>query len=130
MLPWGDVMSMPHRYLALFEPELAAGERLLAVANADLWFRYRRLGLTDRRLIVIERGGLRRPWQGRTVRSIPLPEIVAIEARGGRLQQSVTLRLRDGRVVGYALPSFSRGTAPFLHALRRVTAGQDVARPR
>lgn len=123
-------MPMPRRYLALFEPELAPGERLLAVANADLWFRYRRLGLTDRRLIAVERGGLRRPWQGRTVRSIPLPEIVAIEARGGRLQQTVTLRLRDGRVVGYALPSFSRGTAAFLHALRQVTAGQDIARSR
>ncbi len=121
---------MPRRYLALFKPELAPNERLLAVANADLWFRYRRLGLTDRRLIAVERGGLRRPWQGRTVRSIPLPEIAGIEVQGGRLQQAVTLHLRDGRVVGYALPSFSRGTAPFLRALRQAIAQKDTACPR
>ncbi len=115
-------MPVPHRYVVLFEPELVPGERLVAVANADLWFRYRRLGLTDRRLIAVERGGLRRPWQGRSVHSIALSEIADIDVQRGRLQQSVTVRLRDGRTVGYALPSFSRGTAPFLRALQATIA--------
>ncbi len=118
---------MPRRYLALFEPELVPGERLLAVANADLWFPYRRLGLTDRRLIAVERGGLRRPWRGRSVRSIPLSEVADIDVRRGRLQQTVTVRLRNGHAVGYALPSFSRGTAPFLRALQQGIAAQSTA---
>ncbi|MER3419439.1 MAG: hypothetical protein C4290_02460 [Chloroflexota bacterium] len=120
-------MPIPRRYLALFKPELASGEQLLVVANADLWFRYRRLGLTDRRLIAVERGGLRRPWRGRWVRGIPLPEIAGIEVRRGRLQHTVTVRLRGGGAVGYALPSFSRGTVPFLRALEAAIARYGAA---
>lgn len=120
-------MPIPERFLRLFAPELQAGEEVRSVANADLWLRYRRLALTDRRLLVVERGGVRRPLRGRAVTSLPLAEIAAFRVCPGRIQWQVTFRTRQGVMHGFALPAFSRGTPRFGAALRRALAEREAA---
>jgi hypothetical protein len=120
-------MPVPERYRRLFIPELEPGEELRAAANADLWLRYRRLALTDRRILVVERGGVRRPWRRRAVTALPLDAVRSYHVRGGRVQSEVRFELEDGRRYGYALPAISRGTGPFLAAVRRALAGRERA---
>ncbi len=116
-------MPIPERYLKLFVPELEPSEQVRSAANADLWLRYRRLALTDRRLLVVERGGVRHLRRGRTVTSIPLVRIVSVDVRADRLQTRVLFRTTDGAAHGFALPTISRGTAPFVAAVRRAVGG-------
>lgn len=118
-------MPMPERLRRLFEPELQPGEQVRAVANADLWLRYRRLALTDRRVLVVERGGVRRPRGGRQVTSLSLNDIASFCIRGGVLQHEVVFRSRSGAAHGYALPAISRATAGFENALRRALTDRE-----
>lgn len=115
-------MAIPARFTRLFEPELEPGETIRSVANADLWLRYRRLALTDRRVLVVERGGVRNPFGGRKLASIPLATIHGVEVRSGRLVTHLTLRT-DFSALDYALPSFARGTARFARAVERAVHG-------
>lgn len=115
-------MPIPDRYLRLFAPLLEPGETVRAAANADLWLRYRRLALTDRRVLVVERGGVRRPLARQRVTSLPLAEITGLSTRANRVRHALVLHLRDGSRRGYALPSFSPGTARFVAALRSALA--------
>ncbi len=118
----GHVMAVPARYARVFGPLLQPGETLWAAANADLWFRYRRLALTDRRLLVVERGGVRHP-RGRVDKiSVPLTDIAAARMRRGRLVAHLEVDLVGGRRLAYALPSFSPGTPRFLAAVREAAA--------
>src|SRR5215207_3042204 len=105
-------MAIPGRFTRLFEPELEPGETIRSVANADLWLRYRRLALTDRRVLAVERGGVRNPFGKRKVTSIPLAAIAGVEVRPGKLVTHLTLRT-DFSVIDYALPSIARGTVLF-----------------
>ncbi len=113
-------MPIPGRYLRLFRDELEPGEQVRSAANADLWLRYRRLALTDRRLLVVERGGVRYPRRGRRVTSIPLGQIASVDVRAGRIQTRVVFRMRDSASHSFALPTISRGTAPFVAAVRSL----------
>jgi hypothetical protein len=117
-------MPIPERYRRLFVPVLEPGERLVSAANADLWLRYRRLALTNRRVLVVERGGVRKPWGGRRVTSLPLHEIVSVESTANAVQHTIRIVLRDGSRKGYALPSFSRGTKRFAAALEKTVTAQ------
>jgi hypothetical protein len=122
-------MPIPDRYLRLFAPELEPGETVVSAANADLWLRYRRIALTDRRVLVVERGGLRHPRGGRRVTSLRLDQITGVEVRANRMQHTLLLTLRDQPPRGYALPSFSRGTRPFVSAVQRAAAGAHLSQP-
>lgn len=133
-------MPIPERVRRLFAPELEPGEAIRAVANADLWLRYRRLALTDRRLLVVERGGVRRPWGGRRITSVPLACIARFHVTANPVQTTVRLRLdrpatgaaepaRGGRALGFALPTVSRATPAFVAALRRELAGRERVSP-
>lgn len=113
-------MAIPERYRRLFEPELEPGELVVSAGNADLWLRYRRMALTDRRLLIVERGGVRNPFGGRRVTSVPLSDITSVQASANPIQQHLKFRLRDGSVRGYALPSFSQGSARFVQAVSRA----------
>lgn len=117
-------MAIPERYRRLFEPELETGERIVSAGNADLWLRYRRMALTDRRLLIVERGGVRNPFGGRRVTSIPLGDIASAAASGNAVQQTITLRMRDGTRKSYALPSFSQGTGRFIRQLGEAVSLQ------
>jgi hypothetical protein len=120
-------MPIPARYLRLFEPELEPGERIVSAGNADLWLRYRRMALTDRRILVVERGGVRNPWGGRRVTSLPLTDVIDVKIAGNAIQQTITLRLRAGTRKAYALPSFSQGTDRFIREVLRA-AGDGANR--
>ena len=111
-------MAVPARYQRLFLPYLQAGEEVRAAANADLWLRYRRLALTDRRLLCVERGGLRRPWGGARMSALPLAGIRAVTVQTNPLQTTLTIATQDGSTVSYALPTISRSVTRFIEALR------------
>lgn len=119
-------MAIPGRFTRLFEPELEQGEAIRAVANADLWLRYRRLALTDRRVLAVERGGVRNPFGKRKVTSIPLAAIASVDVRTGRIVTHLTLRT-DFSVFDYAMPSFSRGVAQFARAVHQAVHGKAPA---
>jgi hypothetical protein len=121
-------MPVPARYQRLFEPELEPGERLISAGNADLWLRYRRMALTDRRLLVVERGGVRNPFGGRRVTSLPLEDISSVDTAANAVQHTIHLRLGDGSRRSFALPSFSSGTARFATALRDTIAARASGR--
>ena len=121
-------MPIPERYRRLFEPELEPGERIVSAGNADLWLRYRRMALTDRRLLVVERGGVRNPWGGRRVTSLPLEDISSVDRTVNPVQHTVHLRLSDGSRRSFALPSFSPGTVRFTTALRDAITARARAR--
>lgn len=112
-------MAIPGRFTRLFEPELEPGETIRSVANADLWLRYRRLALTNRRVLAVERGALRNPFGKRKVTSIPLAAIAGVEVRPGRLITHLTLRT-DFSVLDFAMPSFARGTMRFARAVEQA----------
>ncbi len=110
-------MSLPERYVKLFGPLLGPTESLRAAANADLWFRYRRLALTDQRLLCLERGGLRHlPGYYRLI-TFPLGELATVDIHRGRVQITLTLVLKSGARFAYGLPAFSKGTARFCAAM-------------
>lgn len=113
-------MPVPARYQTMFGPALQPGEELRAAANADLWLRYRRLALTDRRLLCLERGGLRNPRGGRRLSAIPLDTIQTVAVHRNRIQTTIALTLTGGERIAYALPTFSKGTTRFCAAIARA----------
>lgn len=119
-------MAIPGRFTRLFEPELQPGETIRAVANADLWLRYRRLALTDRRVLAVERGGMRNPFGKRKVTSLPVAAIAGVDVRAGRLITHLTLRT-DFSVIDFALPSFARGTRRFARSVEQAVHGKARA---
>ena len=122
-------MPLPARVQELFGPELEEGETLRSAANADLWLRYRRLGLTDRRLIAVERGGVRNPLGGRRVTSIPLTDVLRYEIRRNTVQAELALQTRNGARRAFAMPAFSKGTPRFLAAVERALGERPSPSP-
>lgn len=111
-------MPVPERHVKLFRPELEPGETVRSAANADLWFRYRRLALTDRRLIVVERGAVRHPRGGRRVLSLPLSRIRSVGVGRSPLVTQLVVGLDNGESHSFALVSFSAGTRRFVGNLQ------------
>ena len=114
-------MPVPQTLLRWFESELAPGEEARSAANADLWLRYRRLMLTDRRIVAVERFNVRYPRRGRLVVSTPLDRITGYHLERGRFV--TTLRLdtdKGGRM--YQLLNRSLGTRRFVAAVEEALA--------
>jgi hypothetical protein len=89
-------MPIPHTLLRWFEGELEPGEIVRSAANADLWLRYRRLVLTDRRILAVERFNVLRPTLGRIVESTPLGSIRAFHVERGRFITTLRLETEQG----------------------------------
>lgn len=119
-------MPVPQTLLRWFESELQPGEDVRSAANADLWLRYRRLVLTDRRILAVERFNVMRPRQGRTVESIPLESIEGYELERGRFVTTLRLRTASGPRV-YRMLNRSLGTGRFAAAVeQRLTVSPLV----
>ncbi len=117
-------MPVPERYVELFGRYLSRTETLRGAANADLWLRYRRLALTDQRLLCLERGGLRHLPKYYRLTTIPLRRITAVDVQAGRVQTTLTVMIEGGGRFSYGLPSFSKGTDRFCAALRAAVGGE------
>jgi|GEM_PF-2319744 len=113
-------MPLPQTLLRWFESELAPGEEVRSAANADLWLRYRRLVLTDRRLLSVERFNARHPRRGRQVDSIPLKSIQQIQIRRGRMVTTLRFHTSAGTRT-FQLLNRSLGTGRFVAAVRDLT---------
>jgi hypothetical protein len=122
-------VPIPERFRRLFSPELASGEQIRAVSNADLWLRYRRIAITDRRVLVVERGAVRRPRGGRRVTSILLTDIADVTSSASPIATEVVFHTRDGSRHGYAMPTFSRGTKRFASSVRGLVLGDLTPNP-
>lgn len=109
-------MPIPETLLRWFESELEPGEEVRAAANADLWLRYRRLVLTDRRILAIERFNVRHPRRGRTVESTPLNAIRGHHVHRGRVVTTLRLEADAGPRV-YRMLNRSLGTGRFAAAV-------------
>lgn len=119
-------MPVPQTLLRWFESELAPDEPVLSAANADLWLRYRRLVLTDRRILAVERFNLLHPRRGRVVEATPLDAIQRWQVRRGRFV--TTLRLKtpaDTRT--YGMLNRSLGTGRFAAAVESALANTGAA---
>ncbi len=114
-------MPIPQTLLRWFESELEPGEAVRSAANADLWLRYRRLVLTDRRILAVERFNVLHPLRGRTVESTPLAEIRGYDLRRGRFVTTLRLETVAGPRV-YLLLNRSLGTGRFVAAVERALA--------
>ena len=121
-------MPIPQTLLRWFEAELEPGETVRSAANADLWLRYRRLVLTDRRVLAVERFNVLRPLRGRTVESTPLGSIRGYEIERGRLVTTLRLETTDGPRV-YRMLNRSLGTGRFAAAVEAVLAPSLVRFP-
>ena len=119
-------MPIPQTLLRWFEAELEPGEVVLSAANADLWLRYRRLVLTDRRILAVERFNVRRPRRGRTVESTPLASIHGYDVQRGRFVTTLRLETSAGRRV-YQMLNRSLGTGRFAAAVEQAVATQSEA---
>ena len=118
-------MPIPETLLRWFESELEPGEHVRSAANADLWLRYRRLVLTDRRILAVERFNVLHPFRGRSAESTPLASIRAADLHRGRLV--TTLRLEtDAGVRVYRLLNRSLGTARFAAAVERTFGSRGL----
>lgn len=116
-------MPVPETLLRWFESELRPGESVRSAANADLWLRYRRLVLTDRRIIAVERFNVLHPRRGRTVESTDLDSVIGYNLVRGRFATTLRLDTVGGTRV-YRLLNRSLGTGRFAAAVERVlTAG-------
>ena len=119
-------MPIPQTLLRWFEAELEPGEVVRAAANADLWLRYRRLVLTDRRILAVERFNVRQPRRGRTVESTPLASIHGYDVQRGRFVTMLRLETSAGRRV-YQMLNRSLGTGRFAAAVEQAVATQSEA---
>ncbi len=119
-------MPIPETLLRWFEAELEPGEVVRAAANADLWLRYRRLVLTDRRILAVERFNVRQPRRGRTVESTPLESIHGYDVQRGRFVTTLRLETSAGRRV-YRMLNRSLGTGRFAAAVEQALAMQSEA---
>jgi hypothetical protein len=114
--------------LRWFEAELEPGEIVRSAANADLWLRYRRLVLTDRRILAVERFNLLRPLQGRTVESTPLDTITGYDLQRGRFVTTLRLATVTGPRL-YRMLNRSLGTGRFAAAVGETLTGTVSGRP-
>lgn len=112
-------MPVPQTLLRWFESELQPGEEVRSAANADLWLRYRRLVLTDRRILAVERFNVRHPRRRRTVESTPLESIEGYDIERGRFVTTLRLRAKAGTRV-YRMLNRSLGTGRFTTAVEQV----------
>ncbi|MGD9893751.1 MAG: hypothetical protein AB7U18_20905 [Dehalococcoidia bacterium] len=115
-------MPVPQTLLRWFESELQPGEVVQSAANADLWLRYRRLVLTDRRILAVERFNVRHPRRGRTVESTPLDSIETFAVERGRFVTRLRLTSSTGTRV-YQMLNRSLGTERFVAAVERAIGG-------
>jgi hypothetical protein len=90
-----------------------------AAANADLWLRYRRLVLTDRRILAVERLSLLHPRRGRTVESTPLTTIRGLVVHRGRMVTTLALET-DAGLRTYRLLNRALGTSRFTAAVEKA----------
>ena len=112
-------MPIPETLLRWFESELEPGEHVRSAANADLWLRYRRLVLTDRRILAVERFNVLHPFRGRTAESTPLAGIRTAALHRGRFVTTLRLETDAGPRI-YRLLNRSLGTARFAAAVERT----------
>jgi head-tail adaptor len=112
-------MPIPETLLRWFESELEPGEEVRATANADLWLRYRRLVLTDRRILAVERLNLLHPRRGRSVESTPLTAIRSHDVHRGRMVTTLRLETDAGPHV-YHMLNRSLGTGRFAAAVKQA----------
>lgn len=117
-------MPVPQTLLRWFEADLEPGETARSAANADLWLRYRRLVLTDRRILAVERFNLLRPLQGRTVESTPLESIRGFRIDRGRFVTTLRLQAEAGLRV-YRMLNRSLGTGRFAAAAEEDLRGSS-----
>ena len=120
-------MPVPQTLLRWFESDLEPGETVRSAANADLWLRYRRLVLTDRRILAVERFNVLRPVQGRTAESTPLESITGYDLRRGRFVTTLRLETVTGPRV-YRMLNRSLGTGRFAAAVEQELAVVALAR--
>ncbi len=121
-------MPIPETLLRWFESELEPGEELRAAANADLWLRYRRLVLTDRRILAVERFNVRHPRRGRAIESTPLAAIRGYDLHRGRMVTTLRLETNAGPRV-YHMLNRSLGTGRFAAAVERQIGRQPDSAP-
>ena len=121
-------MPVPQTLLRWFESELQPGEDVRSAANADLWLRYRRLVLTDRRILAVERFNVRHPRRGRTVESTPLETIEGYNIERGRFVTTLRLRTKMGPRV-YRMLNRSLGTGRFARAVEQVLLAATAPSP-
>jgi len=119
-------VPVPQTLLRWFEAELEPGEVVRSAANADLWLRYRRLVLTDRRILAVERFNVLRPGRGRTVESTLLASIHGYDVQRGRFVTTLRLATGAGTRV-YRMLNRSLGTSRFVAAVEQVLAMQSEA---
>jgi hypothetical protein len=112
-------MPIPHTLLRWFEDELEPGEDVRAAANADLWLRYRRLVLTDRRILAVERFNVLHPRRGRTVESTPLAAVRAVRVHRGQFVTTLALDTEAGPRC-YRMLNRSLGTGRFVAAVQQT----------
>jgi hypothetical protein len=112
-------MAIPETLLRWFESELEPGEEVRAAANADLWLRYRRLVLTDRRILAVERFNVLHPRRGRTVESTPVTTICGFHVHRGRMVTTLVLETAAGARV-YCMLNRSLGTGRFAAAVEKA----------
>jgi hypothetical protein len=114
-------MPIPETLLRWFESELEPGELVRSAANVDLWLRYRRLVLTDRRIIAVERFNVLHPRRGRTVESTPLDAITGFEVDRGSFVTTLRLDTAEGGQT-YRMLNRSLGTGRFAAAVKQTLA--------
>lgn len=114
-------MPIPERFRRLFAPELAPHEQIRSVANADLWLRYRRLAITDRRVLIVERGAVRRPRGGRRVTSLSLDQVADVTTSSNLVSTEVVFHTADGARHAYAMPTISLGTDQFVSSALQLS---------
>jgi hypothetical protein len=112
-------MPIPETLLRWFESDLAPDETARSAANADLWLRYRRLVLTDRRVLAVERFNVLHPGRGRTVESTPLGSIRGHRVERGRFVTTLRLETDGGQRV-YRMLNRSLGTGRFITAAEQA----------
>ncbi len=112
-------MPIPQTLLRWFESDLQPGEIVRSAANADLWLRYRRLVLTDRRILAVERFNVLHPRRGRVVESIPLESIEDFRVERGRFTTKLRVRATGGQHL-YGMLNRSLGTGRFAAAVEDV----------
>ncbi len=119
-------MPIPQTLLRWFEAELEPGETVRSAANADLWLRYRRLVLTDRRILAVERFNVLHPRRGRVVESTLLESIHGYDMQRGRIVTTLRLETSVGRRV-YRMLNRSLGTGRFVAAVEQALTTQSEA---
>ena len=112
-------MPIPQTLLRWFEADLEPGETVRSAANADLWLRYRRLVLTDRRILAVERFNVLHPLRGRTVESTPLADVQSYHLQRGRFVTTLRLDTASGPRI-YRMLNRSLGTGRFVAAVEQA----------